>query len=332
MAVNIGIIGAGFFGAKHAEAIAALPNGRVVAANRTNLTALEAFVSRYGGRAYTRYEDVLSDPEVDAVVVATPHHLHTEIVLNAARAGKHIMLEKPIALDLQECDQIAQAVRKHGIKFMAGHTNHFVSLYQQAKEIVESGELGELVLGVDKTAKLWLASNRRDWHLDRNTGGGMWMTIGVHNIDRLTWFAQSRVMSVSAHLDTRFHQQQADDVGAAFLRYQSGFTALVYVVGYRSGVSSFEIELVGTKGILKVDKLKGLSIGRDETWQHIPAKEGIGADTWMDEALINQWQAFLDCIESDSESPVTVAFARHIMAVIFAAEESSRQQKEVSVG
>ena len=100
MAITIGIIGAGLFGAKHAEAIATLPNGRVVAANRTNPTALEAFVSRYGGRAYTRYEDVLSDPEVDAVVIATPHHLHTEIVLNAARAGKHIMLEKPIALNL----------------------------------------------------------------------------------------------------------------------------------------------------------------------------------------------------------------------------------------
>jgi phthalate 4,5-cis-dihydrodiol dehydrogenase len=329
---NIGIIGAGSFGARHAQAIAALPNAQVVAASRTNPAALDDFVSQYGGRAYTRYDALLSDPEVNAVVIATPHHLHTRIVLEAARAGKHVMLEKPMALTMHECDQIVQAVHEHDITFMAGHTNRFVPQYQQAKEIVDSGELGELVLGIDRTLKEWMAPNRRDWHLDRRTGGGMWLTIGVHNVDRLTWFAQSRVTSVSAKLDTRFHPQQADDVGTAFMRYESGFSGLIYVVGYKTGVASFELELIGTKGILRVDKFKGVAMGRNEKWRHLPSQVSAGPDTWMDEALLNQWRAFLETLETGGESPVSAEHARDVMAAVFAAEESSREEREVAVG
>jgi predicted dehydrogenase len=90
--INVGIIGAGFWGEKHADAINVLSNAKLVAANRTNPTALNEFIEKFGGKGYTDYRELLDDPQVDAVVIATPHHLHTQIVLDAANAGKHILL------------------------------------------------------------------------------------------------------------------------------------------------------------------------------------------------------------------------------------------------
>jgi predicted dehydrogenase len=329
--LNVGIIGAGAFGRQHARAIAALPDVQVVAASRTNASALQQFVAEFGGQGYTDYNDLIADPAVQAVAIATPHDLHTEIVIKATRAGKHILLEKPIAPTLAECDQIVSAVQASDVTFMAGHTNHFVPVYRQAKAIVDSGELGQLIMGIDKTYKFWMVPNRRPWHLDRRQGGGMWMTIGVHNVDRLTWFAGSRVRAVSAHLGTRYHDQQADDTGMAFLRYENGFAGTVAVAGYSSGAPSFELELMLTGGRLRIDKMSGLQIGRGEKWQDVPLEKVVDGETWMEEALIMEWRAFVDAIDEGSPSPISAEFARHIMAVIFAAERSSREGREVEI-
>ena len=160
--VKVGIIGAGIFGMQHAAAIAAQPNAEVVAASRTNQKALDVFTKKFGVRGYTDYSDLIANYEVDAVVIATPHHLHTEIVIDAAQSGKHILLEKPMALSLAECDQMVAVTQKAGVKFMVGHNNHFIPAYIRAKEIIASGEIGEIVLGSSTMSKRWINPNRRE--------------------------------------------------------------------------------------------------------------------------------------------------------------------------
>jgi len=326
--IRVGVIGAGDFGELHAEAIAEQLNAGVVAASRTNQKALDAFITRFGGRGYTNYHDLLADPEVDAVVIATPHYLHTSVVLDAARAGKHVLLEKPMALSIEECDQMVAVTQQACVKFMVGHNNHFVPAYQKTKEILDSGDLGEIVLGSSTMSKRWINPNRREWHLDRRYGGGMWLTVGVHAVDRLTWLMDSPVESVSAHLDTRFHDQHADDVGMALLRYKNGAVGTVVSAGFDTGVMKFSTELTCTKGMLKVVDDRHVFIGRDEQWHPIAGSE---VDDWMKASLINEWSAFLSAIEMNTESPVSGEFARHIMATVFAAEESSRLRKEIKI-
>ena len=158
---GIGIIGAGSFGETHARAIAELKNAQLVAASRTNADALGEFVQQFGGRGYTRYHDLLNDPAVNVVVIATPHHLHTVIAEDAARAGKHIMLEKPMAPNLEECDRIVRATKEACVALMIGFVNHYARAYQVAKQVIESGEIGEIILGVSTMAKTWVESNRR---------------------------------------------------------------------------------------------------------------------------------------------------------------------------
>jgi len=324
--INVGIIGAGFFGERHARAISELPDVRLVAACRTDGFALRAFTQKYGVAGYTDYRELLNDAEVDTVVIATPHHLHTEVALQAAAAGKHILLEKPMAPTLAECDQILEAVETADIKFLAGHISHFAPSYQMAKELLNSGELGEVVLGVSTMSKLWFEPNRRGWHLDRITGGGMWLTAAMHCLDRMTWLAESEIVSVCAQFDTRFHDQQADDVGMVFVRYANGAVGTVVGVGYQTGAPKHWTELTCTRGALNVDYEAGLVIGRDETWRAVRAS---GSANWMHEALLNEWRSFARAIELDIEPAVSASYARKIMAAVFAAEEPSRLRKEV---
>lgn len=326
--LGIGIVGAGSFGARHAEAIAALDDVRLVAAMRTNPAALAEFTARFGGRGYTDTAALLADPAVDAVVIATPHHLHTAAVEAAAQARKHILLEKPMAPSLAECDRILAATARAGVTLMLGHTSQFAPAYRLAKAMLDAGEMGDIVLGISTMSKFWFEPNRRDWHLDRATGGGMWLTAGIHCLDRLTWLMGSPVTRVSAQLGARFHDQAADDAGLIFLRYANGAAGTVVSVGYRDGAPKHLTELTCTRGMLTIDYAGGVTVGKNEQWRSVPDS---ASDDWMHAALVEEWRGFAAAIRSGGQPPVTGAYGRHIMAAVFAAEESSQLQREVSV-
>lgn len=328
MSFGIGVIGAGSFGEAHARAIAELKNAKLVASSRTNANALGEFVQQFGGRGYTKYQDLLNDPAVNVVVIATPHHLHTEIAEHAARAGKHILLEKPMAPNLAECDRIVQAARDAQVALMIGFVNHYARAYELAKQVIASGEIGEVVLGVSTMAKIWVEPNRRVWHLDRATGGGMWLTAGIHCLDRLTWLVNSPVSQVFAKFATRFHEQSADDTGMISLQYANGAMGTIVSVGYREGVTKHLTELICTKGMLNVDYVGGISIGRGDRWQSIPFS---GSPKWMHEAVVSEWRAFLDAVERNVLPPISGEYGREIMRVVFAAEESARENKAIEL-
>lgn len=328
MTQRIGIIGAGSFGAAHAQAIAALPDARLVAVCRTDPAALAQFTREYGGRGYLHYADLLADPEVDAVVIATPHHLHVEIAEQAAAAGKHILLEKPVAPDLAGTDRILAAAGRAGVKLMVSFTSHFIPAYRAAYELLHSGELGEVVMARSAMVKFWFEPNRRAWHLDRATGGGMWLTGGLHCLDRVMWLAGSPVRQVYAQLDTRLHRQAADDCGLVSLRFADGAMGSVVSVGYHTGAPDHLTELICTEGVLRIDHGAGLSIGRGESWQPVP---GTASATWMAGALQAEWRAFVAALDGRGPVPVDGAYARRVMAVAFAAEESARQGRAIDL-
>lgn len=326
---QVGIIGAGSYGAQHAEALAALgsENVRLAAASRTNADALADFSKQYGTKGFTDYHDLLADPAVDIVVIATPHHQHTLIAEEAARAGKHILLEKPMAPSLAECDRILSAVRSSGVMCMVGHVNRFAQPYRVAKQLIDSGEMGQVIMGNATMQKFWFEPNRRDWHLDRSRGGGVWLTVGIHPLDRLTWLINSPMISVSAQFGTHFHPMQADDSGMAFVRYENGATGMIISTGYSVGAPKHTTELTCTRGMLNIDYTTGVQIGRDEKWQTIP--ESVPTGNWMHEALVSEWRAFLDALNMKQPSPVSGEIARHIMQAAFAAERSSAEGREI---
>ncbi len=322
---RIGIIGAGFIGEGHAEAIAAVPGVELAASSRTQRTELDAFVARYGGAGYTDYRQILERRDVEAVCIALPHHLHTEAVELAAAAGKHIFLEKPMAPTPEECDRILAVVARAGVKLMLAHTTRFIPACARAKALLASGELGEVVAGRCAMIKQWEVPNRRPWHRDRSLGGGMWLTNGVHLVDRMMWFADRPVRSVRAVLGTRAHDQSADDAATAFLIFEGGATAAIFLFGYRSGADDQETEVLATAGHLRFELTSGLHIGRNNRWELVEGTAG----PWKPPAMIGQWEAFRRYLDDEVECPVSGAVAREVMRIVFAAEESSRTGREV---
>jgi len=295
---HIGIIGAGDYGAQHARALQAIDDARIVAASRTNAEALAQFTAEFGCQGFTDYHALLAQPDIDTVVIATPHHQHTPIALAAAQAGKHILLEKPMAPTLAECDQILAAALAAGVRLMVGHTNRFASTYRIAKALIESGDMGRVVMGTAAMQKFWFEPNRRDWHLDRTSGGGVWMTVGIHPLDRLIWLIDSPVETVSARFGTYFHEMQADDTGMVFLRHANGAASMVISTGYSTGAPKHTTELTCTKGMLSIDYATGVQIGREDRWQTLP--ESVPQGSWMHEALVAEWQGF---------SPLTITMS-----------------------
>ncbi len=324
--VGIGIIGAGSFARNHAQAIAETGGSKLVAASRRNSGELDQFTRRHRITGYTDYRDLLKDPNVDAVLVATPHQTHARITMDAAEAGKHILLEKPMATNLEDCDRIIQAAHAGAVTLMIGHSMQFMRSSRLAKDIVDSGELGQIIYGTACLAKAWMTPNRRDWHLNDPVGGGMLLTVGIHYIDLLTWLYGSKVSSVRANLSTLIHDQKADDAAMVFLQYENGATAAITSTGFESGADSFKAILTCQKGMLKIDMFGGVYLGKEGGWQHLPESS---AENTEHEALTMEWDAFISSINEGSHAMVSGEYGRHIMEICFAARQSSQEMREV---
>ena len=324
--IGIGIIGAGSFATNHAKAIAEISGCKLVAASRRSSGELDQFTRLHNITGYSDYKDLLNDPNVDAVIVATPHQTHARISMDAAAAGKHILLEKPMATNLEDCDRIIQSAHASGVTLMIGHTMQFMRSSRVGKNIVDSGELGQIIYGTGHVAKAWMTPNRRDWHLNDPIGGGMLLTVGIHYIDLLTWLYGSKVSSVRANLSTLIHDQKADDAGMVFLQYENGATAAVTSTGFETGADSFNAILTCQKGMLKIDMFGGVYLGKDGYWQHLP--ESLAENT-EHEALTMEWNAFISAINEGTQAMVTGEYGRHIMEICLAARESSQKKGEV---
>ena len=154
--LGVGILGAGFFGAFHARAIAAVPDVRLVAVCAEESALAEAFAVEHGGKPYGDWRAMLDDSSVDAVAITAPHHLHCQMAVAALQAGKHVLLEKPMALSVAECSQIMASAETSRHKLMIGQIMHFVWPCLVAREILDRGELGKPITGSSSLKKIWM--------------------------------------------------------------------------------------------------------------------------------------------------------------------------------
>ena len=326
--LGVGILGAGFFGGVHARAVNTTPGLRLAAVCAEEAHLARSFAAEHGGRAYSDWRALLDDRAVDAVLIATPHHLHCEMAIAAASAGKHLFIEKPLARTAAECSAVIAAADTHGVKLTVGHILHLSRPGLVARQIIDSGEIGRPVLGSSVLLKLWMESNRRGWHLDPATGGGMLMTAGIHSLDLLIWLMDSPVAAVSAAAGALFHEQAADDSAMVLLRFADGRFGQVASVGYRDGAMTYGMDLICERGALRIDFDRGVSIGRGGQWTHVP---GSIEPDWMLRAVEREWQALAGTITSGAPIPVTGAYARHVIACIEATLTSARDRCEVPV-
>lgn len=226
--VNFALIGCGHIATKHAEAIAAIKEARLLAVCDTHPGRTAPFREQYGAREYGDYLQLLHDPGIDAVSICTPSGLHAQMAVDAARAGKHVVVEKPLALNLADADWIITECRQAKVKLAVVHPNRFKPAVQALKKALDEGRFGTLTHG--SATVRW---NRNQAYFDRDTwrgtkdmDGGVLINQAIHNIDLLQWML-GPVAGVFAYTATRLRKIETEDLGVAVLKFSSGVLGVI---------------------------------------------------------------------------------------------------------
>jgi D-xylose 1-dehydrogenase (NADP+, D-xylono-1,5-lactone-forming) len=199
-------------------------------------------------KAYESYEELLDDHEIDAVYIPLPNHLHKEWVFKAAQKGKHVLCEKPIALTAQEAQEMVQACQEHGVKLMEAFMYQLHPQHQRVREIIESGEIGEVKL-FKSSHSFFLEDRAGDIRMKKEMGGGALYDVGCYSLHVLRSILQSEPVQVKGmgQLDS---QTGVDLSSFLYLEMENGIPALIDCSF--DMVSRNEYEVVGTKGSIKV--------------------------------------------------------------------------------
>jgi len=230
-AIPIGVAGLGRAFALMAPTLAADSRVRLVAAADPRPEALEQFEADFGGRGYGTVEELCADPAVQVVYVATPHQFHAAHAALAARAGKHILVEKPMALTLEECRAMTAAARKHRVHLIVGHSHSFDAPIALARKLIASGRYGRLRMITAMMFTDFLYRPRRPEELDTAKGGGAVYNQAAHHVDivRLLGGGVKSVRAGTGNWDTA---RPTEGAYSAFLALEDGAFATITYSGY----------------------------------------------------------------------------------------------------
>jgi phthalate 4,5-cis-dihydrodiol dehydrogenase len=229
---GLGIAGLGMAGAVMVRAAAGHPGIKLCAAADPHDAPRNAFARDCNARAYADIKELCADPAVEIVYIATPHQYHAAHAAIAAAAGKHIILEKPMALTLAECDAIIAAVERANVHLIVGHTHAFDPAVRAMARIVASGELGALGMIAAWNYTNFLYRPRRPEELDTALGGGILFNQVPHQIDMVRRIGGGRLRSVRAQVTALDPARPTEGSAIAFLAFEDGAAASLVYGGY----------------------------------------------------------------------------------------------------
>ncbi len=332
---KICVIGAGRVGKLHSGNIRRyIPNGEVAALVDTVPETLTQTANEFGieGR-YTSLEQALDKSGFEAVVITTPTPTHKQLAVMAAEHGKHIFLEKPMAMNLEECDAILEACQKNGVHLQLGFMRHFDPDFVLAYERVRAGEIGEPMMVKSLTHGPGLPP---PWARDLKTSNGNLAEVNSHDLDATRWFMESNPARIYVEVSNfKGHERGVEsenfyDTMMVNLKFESGG------VGSISGVCPCDygydarMEIIGKKGIMLVGELKGnaLTVGIDrETGLVTPI-----FSRWPDRfylAYIHEIEHFIESIQNDTEPIVGGQDGRWAVAGVLAGTKSFLEERPV---
>ncbi|MPZ12867.1 MAG: gfo/Idh/MocA family oxidoreductase [Chloroflexi bacterium] len=230
--LRFGIAGLGVASNQILAAFGGRPHLQVTAAADVRKHALEVFSRAYEAEAYERVEEMAKSPNVDAIYVCTPNHLHCEHVITAANHGKHAIVEKPMVLTLEECERMNEAAERNGVHLLCGHTHSFDPPIKRMREIVKSGELGKLGMIQSWFFNQFMYRPRMPHELDAMVGGSVVYYQGPHQIDILRLIAGGMVRSVRAMTGTWDPARRAEGAWCAYVEFEDGTPATSVYNGY----------------------------------------------------------------------------------------------------
>ncbi len=323
--IGVGLIGLGEIGQVHLEALRSAPGGELVAVCDLDRRLLDA--AGPGPRAYLEASELIADPRVDAVDVCLPHHLHAPVALAALAAGKHVLLEKPLARSTAECDEILAAATAAGRTVGVSHNQLLFEPHRRLAELIAAGELGKVRL---LRAHLAIGGKYGTWRARPElAGGGLLSDAGVHRVYVLRRLG-GEVAAVSASMDA----PGEEDMLAVTFELESGALAVIDACYHApAGVFDDRVEVTGTEGLARVGGCEAfferfahgpqLELWRDGAWRPVNVEDG-----WR-ESVVRSVQSFVAAVAEGCEPPVPGTEGRRVVELIEAAYASAREGRRV---
>lgn len=338
MTVRFGLIGCGRVAPRHAQSLIQLPETQLVSVADIREDRARRFSAEYGAQAYTDYHDMLARPDIDAVTVCVPSGLHAQVAIDVLQAGKHVLVEKPIALNLADADRMIATAREAGLRLGVVLQNRYNSPVQQVRTLIDQGLLGKLYLGSVCVRWYRPQSYYEDgWHGTLSMDGGALMNQSIHHLDALQWF-MGPVASVYAYTATLAHTMESEDVGVAVVRFRSGALATVEgsTLTWPQNLEG-SVALFGKRGSVKIG---GTALSRITLWKvdgelereaEILTGQRVDPPTvygYSHREVIHDFaRALLDGREPSTPGPE----ARKSLALVLAIYESARTGREVQL-
>ena len=327
--MKVGIIGAGFIGAIHLDAYAKMPEVEVVGVADARPETATAGAAIVGAHAYPSYEELVAAEDVDIVDVCLPTAYHRELALKAARQGKHVILEKPIARTLEDAGTIVEAFSTSSSthqRLFVGHVVRFFPEYARIKAMVDAGDLG--TVGVVRTSRRSpFLTGWNDWYADLRISGGMLLDMLIHDFDFLRW-ALGEVERLYARgvLGREYNRL---DYALVTLRFAGGAIAHVEGQWGYPGPFNYSIEVAGSRALVAADstepgsvQLFGGTTGSGESPDILTGKSPFQSEL----------EHFVRCITTGEESLVEPDDAYEALRIGLAATESVVSGRPVRLG
>jgi UDP-N-acetyl-2-amino-2-deoxyglucuronate dehydrogenase len=335
---GVGIAGAGMIGAVHAAALDELEDTRLVAVAAAREATSRKLAEAHGTGWHAEFEELLARPDVDVVILCTPSGLHPDQAVAAARAGKHVITEKPMAVTLRGADRMIRACREAGVTLSVIFQYRFNRDALRLKRAVEAGLFGSLVLGNafvhwHRTQAYYRERGgwRGTWALD---GGGALMNQSIHAIDLLQWIL-GPVESVCSYAETLAHDIEAEDTASAALRFASGALGTIQGTTSAHRDSPIRIEIKGTEGgaTLEGSRLTVWEPGREEAvlsprdFESLPESHG---DEPLGTAHQRQLKEIFAALREGREPPIPGEEARKAVEIVLGIYRSAANEERVS--
>ncbi|MBT8300214.1 MAG: Gfo/Idh/MocA family oxidoreductase, partial [Maribacter sp.] len=269
--VGVGLVGSQFISSIHAEALKTVADAKIIAVMSPTEGNAKKFAIKHGiPHHFTNLDDMLAMEEIDMIVIGAPNNVHCKIALKAAKAGKHMVVEKPLCMNLKEADLMINACKEANVKLMYAEELCFTPKYVRLKGLLDEGALGRPVL--------FKQSEKHDgphadhfWDVERS-GGGVTMDMGCHAIEFFRWLnGRKPIKSVYAQMTTSVHTNKTigDDNAIIILEFENDVIAIAEESWTKLGGMDDRAEIHGSEGVAYADVLQGNSI---QTY----SKKGVG--------------------------------------------------------
>jgi len=347
--IKWGVIGAGGIAMRRTipELVGMSSEAELVSVMDIDADRAKAVAEKFNVPHYCTTEEELLKQDLAAVYIATPQNMHCKQVVQAAEAGKHILCEKPIAVDIEEVGKMEAAVKKAGVKFMLGFCMRNNVYNKKARELVQSGALGQVVMGRAQLT-CWYPPIPGAWRQDISIShGGSLIDMGTHCLDLLEWIIGSKIVEVAGFQDLMTHEYptKIEDASTIIVRFANGAHGFVdNYFNLPDAAAQNSLEIHGTKGSI----IGQGTIGQDPTGRMFsiiqPQETGYNANQVRDNevkreeykfegiGLYGQMiDAFSKCIVNNTEPPVTLEDGKHSVNLVNAIYKAVNEKRVITV-